>query len=565
MAEVRPAEPARLSDLLWLGAVLILLIGTGLGVRAPWPADEPRFAFIAREMVHTGEWLFPRIGGDLYPDKPPVYFWLLSICYFLTGSLRASFLIPAFVAAGTVMALVYDLGRRLAGRASGVAAAITLACCIQFLMTMRGAQIDPVLCGLTTLSLYGLLRHLLLGPAWSWYFVGGLAAGVGVVTKGVGFLPLLVLIPYAVLRLRGFNVWRGEGGWRWGLVVPGFLLGVSVWLVPMLVAVATRNDPALVAYRDEILFHQTVNRYASAWHHVQPWYYFIVDVIPGLWLPFSVLLFWLVPRWKGAWQERDARAWLPLLWVVLTLLFFSLSTGKRGIYIFPALPGLAIAAAPFLPQLFARKGVQRTSVVLGALVVALGVAMLVAEAMGHPKLHALMAAQGIESLAMIEVFVCIALVGWALATWKKPILAWPAVLVSVAVVWSYGISPAIDGERSARTFTTKMLALVPKGTDLGLLGYKEQFLLYLDRPVTNFGHARWREGPQESYDASVWLNGAPGRVLLVPESALETCFVGTSKQLAGVSSGDKWYLLRGQATQACVDKGDGSKAISYSP
>jgi len=135
----------------------------------------------------------------------------------------------------------------------------------------------------------------------------------------------------------------------------------------------------------------------------------------------------------------------------------------------------------------------------------------------------------------------------------------------VAVVWSYGISPAIDGERSARTFTTKMLALVPKGTDLGLLGYKEQFLLYLDRPVTNFGHARWREGPQESYDASVWLNGAPGRVLLVPESALETCFVGTSKQLAGVSSGDKWYLLRGQATQACVDKGDGSKAISYSP
>jgi hypothetical protein len=349
------------------------------------------------------------------------------------------------------------------------------------------------------------------------------------------------------------------------LVVVGFLLGVSVWLVPMVVAVATRNDPALVAYQNEILFHQTVNRYASAWHHVQPWYYFILEVIPGLWLPLSLLLVWLVPRWAGAWRGRDARAWLPLGWVLLTLLFFSLSKGKRGIYLFPALPALALAAAPYLPELFSRKGIQRASVALGGLLVIGGVTMLIAAATGHPKLQALLAKQGIESLAPIEVFVGVSLVLWALAWWKKPIMAWPAVLATLAVVWSYGITPVIDGERSARTFTTNMLRLVPKDTDLGLLGYKEQFLLYLDRPITNFGHARWREGAQESYDASVWLNGAAGRVLLVPESALDPCFVSTSKQLAGVSSGDNWFLVRGRAAQACVDQGDGSKAIIYTP
>src|SRR5688572_9758399 len=199
-------ESARLIDALWIAAFILLLIGTGLGVRAPWPADEPRFAFIAREMVHTGDWLFPRIGGDLYPDKPPVYFWLLSVCYIITGSLRASFLIPAFAASAVVAGLVYDLGRRLAGRAAGLAASLAMVCTIQFVVTMRGAQIDPVLCALTTLSLYGLLRHLLSGPAWGWYFVGGLAAGVGLVTKGVGFLPLLALIPYFVLRARGFDM-----------------------------------------------------------------------------------------------------------------------------------------------------------------------------------------------------------------------------------------------------------------------------------------------------------------------------------------------------------------------
>ena len=559
-------EAVRLSDLLWLGLALLLLVGTGLGVRAPWPADEPRFALIAREMVHTGEWLFPRIGGDLYPDKPPVYFWLLSLCYFLTGSIRASFLIPAFVAACTVTGLVYDMGRRTAGRASGLAAALTLACCIQFVMTMRGAQIDPVLCAISTLSLYAFLRHLLFGPAWGWCFIGGVGAGVGVVTKGVGFLPLLVLLPYAIFRARGFRFLPAfAGGARWWLVPAGFLVGVSVWLVPMLIAVATRNDPALVAYRDEILFQQTVHRYASAWHHVMPWYFFIVEVIPGLWLPLSLLFFWLVPRWAGAWRERDARVWLPLAWALLTLLFFSLSAGKRGIYLFPALPAVAIAAAPFLPHLFLRRGVQRASLVLGVVLLGAAIALLIAEVAGPERLREKLAELGVDLLVPIAVFVGVGAVLWAWSAWKKPILAWPAVLAAVAAVWSYGITPAIDGERSARDFMKKTLALVPRDAELGLLAYKEQFLLYLDRPIVNFGHARWREGEQEAYDASVWLSAVPGRVLLVPESALAPCFVNTSKRLAGLSSSDQWFLVRGEAEQGCVAKGDRSRAIHYRP
>jgi 4-amino-4-deoxy-L-arabinose transferase-like glycosyltransferase len=567
--EVASPEEARLSDLLWLGLALALFIGTGLGVRAPWPADEPRFALVAREMVHTGDWLFPRIGGDLYPDKPPVYFWLLSIFYWLTGSLRASFLIPAFIASCTVVGLIYDLGRRIAGRAAGLAAGLTLACSIQFVMTMRGAQIDPVLCAFTTLSLYALLRHLLFGPAWGWYFFGGVVAGLGVVTKGVGFLPLLTLLAYAILRARGFRAPVTAvpefSRWRWALVVPGFLLGVSVWLVPMLVAVATSNDPALIAYRDEILFQQTVHRYASAWHHVKPWYFFIAEVIPGLWLPLSLLLFWLVPRWAGAWRERDLRVWLPLAWALLTLLFFSLSAGKRGIYIFPALPAVALAAAPYLPSLFERRGVRRASVVLGGLLLLGGVALLIAEAAGHEKLHAKIAEQGVDSMMPFMIFVGVGAVLWTLAAVKKPILAWPMMLAAVAAVWSYGITPGIDGERSARDFMKKTLELVPRDTELGLLAYKEQFLLYLDRPIVNFGHARWREGAQEAYDASAWLNAGPGRVLLVPESVLAPCFVSTSRQLVGRSSSDRWVLVKGQAETVCAEKGDGSRAIRYRP
>ena len=200
-----------------------MIVGTGVGIRDPWPADEPRFAALARDMALSQEWLFPRVGGDLYQDKPPLYFWLLALCYALTGSVKASFLIPSFLAAAGILFLIYDFGRRAASRAAGLAAALITVCTLQFVLVTRGAQIDATLCFLTTLSLYALLRHLLLGPAWRWYFIGGFAAGLGVFTKGVGFLPMLLLLPY--FALRGAALARalrssmpagaaGAGGWR---------------------------------------------------------------------------------------------------------------------------------------------------------------------------------------------------------------------------------------------------------------------------------------------------------------------------------------------------------------
>jgi 4-amino-4-deoxy-L-arabinose transferase-like glycosyltransferase len=563
-----PIEQARLSDLLWIGLALLVIVGTGIGVRAPWPADEPRFALIARDMVASGDWLFPRVGGDLYPDKPPLYFWLLSAGYWLTGSLRASFLIPSFLAACTVAGLIYDLGRRLFGRAAGLAAALTLVFSIQFATTMRAAQIDPTLCALTTLSLYGLLRHLLLGPAWRWYFIGAFAAGLGVVTKGVGFLPLLVLLPYALFRKLGFSsLPRFEGGARWLLAILGFLLGTAVWLVPMVATVAARHDAALIAYRNEILFHQTVDRYKAAWHHVEPWYYFIVKVIPPLWLPLSLLLFWLVPKWKGAWGERDARVWLPLAWVILTTVFFSLSTGKRGIYIFPAMPGLALAAAPYLVSLFERKGVQRASLALGALLVVGALAFIVGVYSGRLHLDDALppGLSASEFIPPIATFAVIGALAWIVAALRRPILAWPVVLASLAAVVSYTVIPRMDGERSARTFMEHVLTLVPRSTEFGMTGYKEQFLLYLDRPVVNFGHARWREGMQEAYDAAAWLNSAPGRTLLVPADAVHPCFGSTRRQPAGTSSGDEWLLVTGHADESCAARGEQGRAILYRP
>jgi 4-amino-4-deoxy-L-arabinose transferase-like glycosyltransferase len=561
--------PIRVRDLLWLALALFIIIGTGLGIRDPWPADEPRFAALARDMALSHEWLFPRVGGDLYQDKPPLFFWLLAICYTLTGSVKASFLIPSFLAAGGTLFLIYDFGRRSVSREAGLAAALITVCTLQFLMVTRGAQIDGTLCFLTTFSLYALLRHCLLGPAWGWYFLGGFAAGLGIFTKGVGFLPVLLLIPYFALRAMRWKglaaVDAGKGGWRWWLAPLAMLLAVSLWFVPMLIAVATSSSAEYAAYRDEILFKQTVGRYAAAWHHVKPWYYFIVEVIPALWLPWSLLLFWLVPRFKSAFHERNARVWLPLFWLLIVLIFFSASPGKRGVYLLPALPALALAALPFVQSLLTRAGVQRIGFVLGGIFFA--AAAVLAIGFGVQAKFAVKAIEAANLGGATAFYVYLVLCGAGLvyAFARAPLLAWPAALGSLAIVFSYFIAPAMNGERSGSDFVRAMLAQVKPGEELALVAYKEQFLLYLDRRTVNFGHRRWLEGPQESYDAAAWLNAKPHRVLLVPESTLkqqQRCF-STEMTNVGRSSDDAWFLVRPPAVQSCAEKGDAARAISY--
>ena len=56
--------------------VALVVLGAGIGLRDPWPSDEPRFTLVARQMIASGDWLFPHRGSELYADKPPMLMWL---------------------------------------------------------------------------------------------------------------------------------------------------------------------------------------------------------------------------------------------------------------------------------------------------------------------------------------------------------------------------------------------------------------------------------------------------------------------------------------------------------
>ncbi|MET0533937.1 MAG: glycosyltransferase family 39 protein [Steroidobacter sp.] len=551
-------------DYFWLLGLGLLLIATGIGLRDPWPADEPRFALVVRDMVATGEWLLPRVGGDVYADKPPLYVWLMGLALLATGSLRIAFLLPSLLSGLACLVMLYDLGRRLWNRETGLAAAFALLFTVQFVWQVRQAQIDATLLFWCVLSLYALLRHLLLGPAWGWYAIGWAAAGFGVITKGVGFLPLLLLIPFALMRDQQWSPrTRNVSPVLWAIGPLAFLAAVSIWLVPMLLA--PNADPTLAAYRDEILFRQTVGRYTGAWHHREPFWYFILEVIPGLWLPLTLLLPWLIPQWRKAWQERDLRIALLISWAVLVLIFFSASTGKRGVYILPALPALALASAPYLMELSLKRGVQRAIFALSAVIA--GVCLLAsAYTLVRPdRRNVLLAEYDIDVLGPLLTIGIAATLICLLTRSRRAFIAYAGVLATVLLVVSYWVNPVMDPIRSGSAFITRVEANDDPTAELGFVGFKEQYLLNVHRPIAHFGHARWREPEQEAADAALWLSRSERRQLVVSENIRNLCFSEASAKALGSANRSQWYIVRGQPKQECIARGNEAALYQYAP
>ncbi len=87
-----------------------------------------------------------------------------------------------------------------------------------------------------------------------------------------------------------------------------------------------------------------VDRGIHGMHHAQPWWYY-AKVLPPQLLPWT----FLVPgALVLAWRRRDRMDRFLLVTVFFVVLFFSISTEKRTLYVLPAFPAFALMTARFV-------------------------------------------------------------------------------------------------------------------------------------------------------------------------------------------------------------------------
>jgi 4-amino-4-deoxy-L-arabinose transferase-like glycosyltransferase len=302
-------------------------------------ADEPRYAQIAREMRETGQYIVPHLNAEIYPDKPPLFFWLMALSAVPSGDVSAfEARLPSVIAGLGLILLTYLFAARLFDPGTGLLAAGVLFCCEQFFSTTTSSHFDTILAFFTTLALLLFYTGYTRAEKGKNFMLGAYGAmGAALLTKG----PVGLVVPLASMVL--FVLARKEFGRIKDLHIgKGLCIAVGIiaaWLIPACIIGGE-------TYTQNILFKQTVGRTVESFAHKEPFYFYFkgfpVDFLPWtLFVPAAALYFWKYP-------SRSKDMLLPLVWFAFTFTMFTLVSGKRNLYLLPLYPAAAMLMAKFL-------------------------------------------------------------------------------------------------------------------------------------------------------------------------------------------------------------------------
>jgi 4-amino-4-deoxy-L-arabinose transferase-like glycosyltransferase len=329
---------------------------------------EPREALAVQDIVQRGEWLFPLKKATDIPSKPPLFHWSAALASEVTGQLSESTVrFPSALYATLGALLLYLFGRRLFGAEIALLGGAIVATTMVYQNQALSARVDMTLCFYVTASLvlfYSLYRGFLTRRIW--YYVFFALIGVSMLAKGPLGLLLPALVIAAFLALKR----------RWDFVVkfafhPGVLLTVLLGAGWYVIALMRGGE----GFVDRQLLQENLERFFGGSGHSHPVYYYIPYLF-SQGLPWSLFLpFVLWDSFKKGAFSNDDSLYLKV-WFFVMFVFFSISAGKRPVYLLPLYPPLALlTAAWFYHQVTAALG--RRIYFYRSLAVVAGVAGLV--------------------------------------------------------------------------------------------------------------------------------------------------------------------------------------------
>jgi 4-amino-4-deoxy-L-arabinose transferase-like glycosyltransferase len=278
----------------------LLLLGVGvvslpsLGRYSLWDVDEGVNAQAAREMAEADTWIVPTFNYTLRTAKPVLLYWLQRGSYALLGVSEWSARLPSVLCALGAVLLVYELGRRMWDRLSGLWAGVILASAVQFVILARAATPDAPLLFFTVLTFlafwWGQEQNRRL-----WWHLAAVACGLAVLTKG----PVGVVLPALVILL--YWTWQRQWQRLWDhrlLSAAGvFLVVAGPWYA--LVASETRGE-----WVKAFIARENLERFARPMEgHRGPFFYYVL-VLPIFFAPWSL---WIIPTLEHSWQRAFRR------------------------------------------------------------------------------------------------------------------------------------------------------------------------------------------------------------------------------------------------------------------
>jgi 4-amino-4-deoxy-L-arabinose transferase-like glycosyltransferase len=330
----------RLVDLV----VLTLVLAAALA----WPVASPpigahgeaREGMVVQDIVLNDQWVLPRRNGAL-PSKPPLYHWIGATAAHAIGLDDVAVRLPSALAAITMAIATFVLATAAGGRAVGWLSAGALLGMHGFWESATEARVDMVFAACVTLSLVAF---------FFWYRDRGrtaravcyLAAAAAVLAKGpVGVvLPALVIVVFVAREWLTRRVtWSTIAAlWSWRLAAAVVAIDAGWYLLAYWSGGREFLELHLVRENTDRFLGQGV----FGMHGGRSRLALAAELATDL-LPWNLVLPWAAVRWLRGAREDVAGRFLHAWWLGI-LAFFTVAFGKRGVYLLPLYPAVAVLA-----------------------------------------------------------------------------------------------------------------------------------------------------------------------------------------------------------------------------
>ncbi len=392
---------------------LVAVLGLALAVfavpagRRPfWSSDEARFAVLAQNILDHGRWLVPELRGDLYLNKPQLYFWSIALVSLPVGRVtELTAAIPSVVSALATVGAVIAIGRSLWSWEVGLLAALVLASTPAFFAFSHAVLSDAMMTAWMTWALFFLVSAWRTGWPLAVTVAFHASVGAAVLSKGPAGLAVLAAAVVAIVATAGAQTLPRL---RPGAALAVYGLFSLAWLVPYLAQSRGRFISSVLV------------------GHYVPWYLHggiesrlgQVGALLGNFLPWTVALGGAALSWR--WRDRDAGRRLIGVATVVLAVVLTLSGTPRARYLLPIYPGLAILTAEFLCRAAAGRAraiARATTWALGSLLVVLVAVgpMLLSSVRGDDRAYV---PDGAAELALLVAILAAAALATLAAAWR---------------------------------------------------------------------------------------------------------------------------------------------------
>ena len=352
----------RIPDWLLITAVCTFFFLWALASIGLIGADEPRYAQVAREMLTRHDWVTPVLSGSPWLEKPPLYYWQAMIAYKVFGISDWAARLPSAVDGFILVFAVYWFLRRFRPGLE-LDAALMLASAAGIAGYARAASMDLPLAATFTIAMLSWYAWFESGSrAYLAAFYAFLA--IAMLAKGpvAPALAAVIVAIFAAVERSDQLAWKTIV--RKTLWLPGIILFYALGL-PWYVMVQLRNPQF---FHEFIIEHNLARFSTNLYHHPEPfWYYVPVTLLA--WVPWSVFAavacVWTARRLRN--RDADGLSAFLLIWIAVTVTFFSISQSKLPGYILPAIPPGTILLSQYVRARFGAKPRPATTALHAAL------------------------------------------------------------------------------------------------------------------------------------------------------------------------------------------------------